>query len=165
MANKLTTIQYIFSFIFLIFFQIIIAPRIYIGSAYVDMAVVLTVWVALVQGPRSGIFFGFVAGLLTGTLKPMELGWLSLLLSITGFLVGNIKEKLVMDPLPVRILTLLVVAFAYGLLFLFFTGFELFLKNPSFVFLSTFYAALYTTIIGAIVFCFIKYRYVLRKLF
>jgi rod shape-determining protein MreD len=129
------------------------------------MAVVLTVWVALVRGSRTGMVFGFVAGLLTGVLKPMELGWICLLLSATGYLIGNIKEKLVMDPLPVRILTLLIVAFAYNVLFLFFTSFELFFRNASSAFLSTFYTALYTTIVGAMVFYFIKYRYVMRNLF
>lgn len=165
MVNKLTTIQYIFSFIFIIFFQMIIAPRIYIGNAYVDIAVILTVWVALTKGPHTGMFFGLGAGLLTGLLKPVDLGWISLLLSAIGFLVGIVKDKLVMDPLPVRILTLLIVAFVYNIIFLFFTGFEMFLKNPFFIFSSTFFAALYTSIVGAIVYCFLRYRYVLRNLF
>ncbi|OQX92973.1 MAG: hypothetical protein B6D58_00330 [candidate division Zixibacteria bacterium 4484_95] len=165
MVNKMTTIQYIFGFIFIVFFQMIITPRICIGNAYVDMAVILTVWVALVKGSHTGMFFGLGAGLLTGVLKPIELGWISFLLSATGFLVGNIKDKLIMEPLPVRILTLLIVALIYNIVFIFFTGFEMFFRNPSFIFSSAFLTAAYTTLVGAIVFCFLRYRYVLRNLF
>ena len=148
-----------------VFFQIICAPRLAINGVRADMGMVLVVWVALETGRREGTLFGFFVGLALGVLSPAQLGWSALLLGVIGYIIGSIKARLVIDPIPVRLALLLCAAFIYNILFLFFTGFELYLINPSYSFATNALAAVLTTVLAAVTYYFIRYRYLLRKLF
>jgi rod shape-determining protein MreD len=164
MVNKGALIKYIFGMLFIVFYQIVVAPRASILGAHTDMALILTVWVALDFGPREGILFGFTAGLLTGLLIPMELGWAALLLSIIGYIIGNIKNKLVIEPMIIKMLILLFALLAYNILYIFFTRFDLIILNIEFVLSNTIISTLNSTLIGIIIFLIIRYRYILRNL-
>ena len=164
MVNKNALIKYIFGALFVVFYQMIVAPRTSILNAQADMALILTVWVALDVGPREGVIFGFVVGLLTGFLIPMELGWVALLLSVIGYLTGNVKNRIVIESLPIRIIILLVAVLAYNMMHIFFTRFELLILNIDFVLINTIISTLNSIIIGIILFTIIRYRYILRNL-
>jgi len=164
MASKKDIIKLILGALFVVSYQIIIAPRISLLGAQSDMALILTVWMALTYGSNAGIYFGLTAGVLTGLLTPMELGWAGLLLSFIGYFTGNLKTKFVMEPIFSRILVLLTAALVYNFLYIFFTRFELLILNFSNVLLVTFKSTLNCTLVGIIVFIVIRYRFILRKL-
>jgi rod shape-determining protein MreD len=162
--NKNLLIKFIIGVLFVIFYQIIIAPRTSILGAYADTALILTVWVALDLGAKNGIIFGFAAGSLIGLLTPIELGWSALLLSLIAYLTGSVKHKLVVEPMPAKILVLLVALLLYNMAYIFFTRFELFLINFEFVLTSVAYSTINSLIVGIILFIMLRYRYLLRNL-
>ena len=163
--NKISAIKYIIIALFVVFYQVIIMPRTTIGSIQADMALILTVWIALNEGAKEGLYFGLVMGLLMGVFNPMDLGWQSLLLSIIGFSLGKISHKLAIEPMPMKISLLFGAAIIFNFLYIFFTSFQLILLNPSYVVTGALFSALYSTAIGVIIFSAIRYRYVLRYLF
>jgi rod shape-determining protein MreD len=165
MANKIISAEYIFSALFVLFFQIIIASRISIGGVTADMAIIITVWFAFVKTPRIALIYGFVLGFLAGMISPIDMGWAAMLLALTGFMLANLKEKIVMEALPIRITTLFVIAFFYQLVFLGLSRFDMIASDPSFLLLNSLFSTIYTTIIGTMIYLFIEYRYILRNMF
>lgn len=164
-VNKISAGKYLIIALFIIFFQIIIMPRTAIGNIQADMALIVTVWIALNSGFKAGLYFGLVAGILIGVFGPMELGWYSLLLSFIGFTLGKISNKLAIEPIPMKIALLFAAAIAFNLLYSFFASFQLLLSNPLHVIIGALLAALYSAAIGIIIFNLIRFRYVLRFLF
>jgi rod shape-determining protein MreD len=164
-VNKLLLSRYIIGALIVIFYQIIIAPRIQISGVHADIALILTVWIGLNHGPKPGLYFGFAAGFLIGMLNPVDLGWACLLLSAAGYITGIVMNKLAIEPIPVKLLVLLIAALAYNFLYLLFTKFGLVLNNFPFVIINTIFSAIYTTVVGAMVFYMVRYRYILRNLF
>jgi hypothetical protein len=165
MANKLTISKYIIGAIIVLFYQVIIAPRIRIGGIEADMAVIITLWIAMSHGSRYGLYFGFAVGFRTGVFDPMDIGWSCLFLSGIGYTAGLIKNKLVIEPIPMKLLVLACATLIYNLLFTVFTKFGLLLTSFSYVLYYVLLSTLYTTVIGGLIFYAIGYRYTLRKLF
>jgi len=164
MMSNNSMIKYILGALFVAFYQIIIAPRTSLMGTQSDMALILTVWTALAYGSTAGIYFGLTAGILIGLLTPMELGWVGLLLSFIGYITGNLKTKLVIEPMPSKILTLLAASLVYNFLYIFFTRFELIILNLSNVLSVTLKSALNNALVGIVIFLIIRYRFILRKL-
>jgi len=165
MTDKLVLGKYIAGAIVVIFYQAIIAPRTRILGVEADMAVILTIWIALNHGLQTGVYFGFIMGFLTGVFNPLNLGWSCLLLSSCGLITGIIKNKLVVDPIPVRLLILLLVAFVYDFVYIFCTQMDLALGNITYTLSSSFFTALYSALVGALIYYIIKHKSVLRNLF
>ncbi|MCP4580232.1 MAG: rod shape-determining protein MreD [candidate division Zixibacteria bacterium] len=163
--NKIQALKFIFSALFVVFYDVIIVSRLSIAGVQADMAIVITVWIALNLGPKAGTLFGFSIGILTGVLTPSDLGWAALILSLIGYSAGSLKNKLAIEPVSVQLVILLAASFIFNLLFIFTTSFGLILSNPSYVLTYTLYSALYSTFIGVFVFYLIRYRYILRNLF
>jgi rod shape-determining protein MreD len=164
MVNKLDLSRYIIGGLLLVFYHIIIGPRISIAGYQADLTIIFTIWIALIHGVRSGLYFGFAAGILIGVMNPPELGWSCLLLALAGYVSGTVGQKLEIDPLPMKALVLLIAAFCFNLLFIIFTKFELVFLNLPFVLTNTLFSAIYTTLLGAALFYLIRYRYVIKDL-
>lgn len=163
MVNKNLITKYIVGSIFVVSYQIIIAPRTSILNTYADLAMILTVWIALAHGSNKGILFGFISGTLTGILIPLELGWSTLILSFIGYFTGIMKNKLVIDPMPSKVLVLIAAALAYNILIVFFTRFELFLIDISYVLSHILFSTINSVGVGIIIFIIFRYRYLLRN--
>jgi len=151
--------------VFVVFYHIIIAPRLTVAGVQANMAVVLSVWIALNRGSKAGTIFGFAAGLLIGFFTPADLGWAALILALIGYGAGSLKSKLVIEPISIQLLILLAAAIIFNILFILTTRFGLFIANPSYVLIDTTYSSLYSAVIGAVIFYIIKFRYILRNLF
>ncbi len=164
MANSLLLSRYIIGLIIIVLYQVVVAHRISISGFEADLALIFTIWVALVHGHKPGAYFGFIAGILIGVLNPLELGWAALLLTILGYTAGTISNKLEIDPMPIKGLILFISALAFNLFMLLFTKFELILVNPNFVFAHSLFPALYSAILGLVVFYLIRYRFVIKDL-
>ena len=165
MGNKLLISRYIIGLVLVVFYQIIIAPRVSLFGYQADLAIIFTVWIGLIHGPKSGAYFGFLAGFAVSVLTPSELGWTGLLLLLVGYIVGTVGNKLEIDPIPIKGLILLISAFAFNVFQLLFTKFELVLLNPVFVLYSTLFPAILSALAGVIIFYIIRYRFVIKDLF
>jgi len=164
MMNKNLIIKLVFGAFFVLFYQIVIAPRTSFADTHADMALILTVWIAMVCDLKTGVIFGFAVGLFTGALTPIDLGWASLLLAIIAYLVGIIKIKIVIEPMPNKITVLICSILIYNFFYQLFSNFGLFIINFSYMITSILYASINSTIVGIIIFVIIRYRYILRNL-
>ena len=165
MASRMISAEYTFAAIFIIVFHIIIASRIAIGGITADLSLILTVWIALEKPPRTSLIFGFITGILIGVLSPSDIGWAALLLALTGYFLSNLKYKIVMEALPIRIGSLFVIAFTYQFIFLSLSRFAMLSSDPSYLLINSLFSAIYTTIIGTMIYLFIEYRHILRNIF
>lgn len=64
------------------------------GGGRPDLVIVLVVCVALVDGPNTGVAFGFAAGLALDLLSQHPLGVLALVLAVVGYVVGSGRDRL-----------------------------------------------------------------------
>lgn len=64
------------------------------GGGRPDLVIVLVVCVALVDGPNTGVVFGFTAGLALDLLSQHPLGVLALVLAVFGYVVGSGRDRL-----------------------------------------------------------------------
>ncbi len=165
MVSKIVNFEYAFAIIFVLFFQIIVAPRITIAGATVDMALIISLWIALVKQPRTAMLFGFACGAFVGIVTPSDFGWAALLLAFFGLGLSALKEKFVMEAMPLRFLTLLIVTFIYTLLFMALSRFAMLGGDFGYIFSHTLITTLYTTAVGIITFLFIQHRYIIRNMF
>lgn len=165
MAGKFINIQIVSGIIVALAFNIIIMPRTVILGAAADMALVVTIWIALTSTPRAAIVFGFVMGLLTGFARPTELGWSSMLLALVGYGISALKDRLAMESMWLRIAGLFAAALVYRFLFFALARYGLLEDGAKFVMMNTLLSAVYTTILGVVVFGFIKHRRMVRDLF
>jgi cell shape-determining protein MreD len=165
MENESSITDYIFAAIFVMFYQVVLAFRIGFGGAQADVAAIITIWLALTRGPHVALIFGLVIGFLVGLLTPMELGWSSLLLVFAGYFTGILRSKFAIEPMPSRILTLVIVMFVYNLLYYFFVHFELLLFNFGFALTNIVSSTINSVFVGIILFIILRYRFILRKLF
>ena len=163
--NKVLALKYIFAAVFIVFYHIIIAPRLTIAGVQSNMAIVLSVWIGLNQGSKAGTLFGFAVGSMMRFFTPADLGWAALILALIGYGAGGLKNKLVIESISIQLLILLAAAIIFNILFILTTRFGLFIANPSYALFETAYSALYSAFIGTIIFYIIRYRYILRNLF
>lgn len=164
MANKLLLSRYIIGLILIVFYQIIIAQRIALFGFHADLAIIFTVWIGLIHGPKPAAYFGFVAGILIGVINPLELGWAALFLIIVGYVNGTISNKLEIEPTPIKALILFISALFFNLLMFLFTQFELVIINPMYILVNTLVPAIYSALLGMLIFYIIRYRFVVKDL-
>jgi hypothetical protein len=129
------------------------------------MALIISLWIALVKPPRTALLFGFACGAFVGIISPSDFGWAALLLAFFGLGLATLKEKLVMESMPLRFLTLLIVSFIYNLLFLSFSRFAMLGGDFGYIFLHALFSTFYTTAVGILTYMFIQYRYIIRNMF
>jgi len=165
MVNRFINIEYLFSILFILFYQIVIMPRTTILGVVPNIALIIAVWIALVKTPRRSLFFGFFAGFSIGLLTPADLGWEALLLGLIGMGLSVLKDKIVLEAFPIRILTLFIISMLYQLIFLILSRYDMVSGNFPQILLNTFLTTAYTTMIGTLIYGFIKNRYILRNLF
>jgi len=165
MENKKFRIKFATGLLFVLFFHIVLAPRIGFGGSYPEIAAIMTIWMALTYNPSTGVFFGLLSGLLVGLLTPYNLGWSAMILIFIGYVTGVLKNKLVIEPLPGRIVALAVALFVYHTLFYLITYYGMAYLNFGFIVSSILISTLNSAIVGAIIFIIIWYRYIVRNLF
>ncbi len=83
----------------LIFFQSLLSGAVTIMGVKFDLAIVILVYIALTHGPKYGVIFGFLIGLLLDVFTPQTLGWGALVKCLIGFTVGSFKDNLYLESL------------------------------------------------------------------
>lgn len=83
-------------------YQINLRERIELFGGAPDLNIILLVFLSLSYGRRVAVIFGFLSGLFLDALTPHFLGATSLLGSVTGYLLGSLKAKLLIENSWVR---------------------------------------------------------------
>ena len=100
--------------------QVGLAPYIAIGGVVPNILLLVVVTLALVEGPTAGATAGFAAGLMFDLLGYGPVGPMALVLTITGYMAGQLHENMFAEgwllPLTVLGIASLSSALAYGVL-------------------------------------------------
>jgi rod shape-determining protein MreD len=88
---------YLVTWLFVIFIQMVVSPRITIGGIYPDVVIAAAVLMGLRKGWKRGLWFGFAFGITADLVDPQNYGWTTLLVSFSGYLAGIVREKIFLD--------------------------------------------------------------------
>jgi rod shape-determining protein MreD len=157
-------LYFFLSWFSIIFCQYVLSPRLAIGGVYPDILLAITAFIGLRRGWRMGLWFGFANGLTIGLLDPGDLGWITLLISLTGFGAGMIREKIYVENSFYQTVMVLAVVFVYQILFNFICWPGLFLSNLRGSLTDSLLIAAYSAVIGGLGLLVLKQRYRLREL-
>ena len=117
-----------------------------------DFIVIFIVSVAIRFGPATGCFWGFLAGFTQDVYAPLEwLGANSISMTIVGFAVGQLEERLLTVNLPAKVGVLGLAFLVNDVFYFLITGLE---KDvvANLLVTRTVPECIYTLVIGAIVF-------------
>lgn len=78
-------------------YQINLRERIELLGGSPDLRIVFLVFLSLSRGRVLALIYGFVGGLFLDALAPHTLGATALLGSVTGYLLGSVKAKLLIE--------------------------------------------------------------------
>lgn len=152
--NNLNWLKILVLFIASFALQVSVASWISIFGATPDLVIIFVVATAIKFGPAAGCFWGFLAGFAQDVYAPLEwLGANSISMTVIGFLVGQVEEKLLTLNKPAKVAVLGLAFFVCDMIYYGITGLSqeiitnLFLTQtlPEFV---------YTVFIGGILFYF-----------
>ncbi len=90
------------------------APEVAIGLAVPVLPVIVIVRLALTGGELPGNLYGLWGGLLMDAFSLESFGSNMLVGSLLGYMVGAVRNRIVLDSLSARIATMLVAALAYS---------------------------------------------------
>lgn len=152
------------SWFFVIFCQVVISPRLAINEVYPDILLVITAFIGLRKGWRMGLWFGFATGLTIDLLGPLNLGRITLLVALTGFGAGIIREKFYVENSLYQTIMVLALVFVYQVLFRFVCWPGLFLDNLLGSLTDSFLIAVYSALIGNIGLLLLRQRSRLKGL-
>lgn len=97
--------------------QVMIAPHIPIFGVTPNLLLLVVITLAFVEGAPAGAAAGFAAGLLMDLLSTGPIGAWALVMSVTGYLSGSLKQNLFAEgwlaPVTVGVIAALVADFAY----------------------------------------------------
>lgn len=150
--------------VFVVFCQIVLVPRLEVSRIYPDILLVVVTLLGLKQGWRIGLWFGFAVGTTIALLDPLNFGWVVLLISLAGFLAGIIKEKIFVESGPYQIGVLLVLIFVYQLLFRLISWPKYLFDNILDSLLEALLISIYSALVGSVGLWLVKQRVHLRKL-
>ncbi len=155
---------YFVAWFFIVFCQVVISPRIAIGDIYPDFVLATVVLIGLKQGWKRGLWFGFVFGLTMDLMNPQNYGWTTLLVSLSGYFAGYIREKIFLDNILYQSLTVLAFALVYQLLFQLINWPFYFIGNFGLLLLDSIFISLYTAALGLFALFALGQRSRLREL-
>ncbi|MEA5074922.1 MAG: rod shape-determining protein MreD [Coriobacteriia bacterium] len=97
--------------------QVMIAPHISVFGVTPNLLLLVVITLAFVEGSSAGATAGFIAGLLMDLLSAGPIGAWALVMTVTGYLSGSLRQNLFAEgwlaPVTVGIIAALVADFAY----------------------------------------------------
>ncbi len=148
----------------IIFCQLVISPRLAIGGICPDILLAITAFIGLRKGWRMGLWFGFATGLTIGLLDPGNLGWVTLLVSLSGLAAGILREKIYVENSLYQTVIVLAIIFVYQILFRFVSWPGYFLDNLLGPLFNSFLIAVYSALIGGLGLLLLRQRHRLKEL-
>jgi len=157
-------LYYFAAWFFLIFCQVVVAPRIGIGDIYPDIVMAAVVLIGLKQGWKRGLWFGFALGLTIDFLNPQNYGWTTILISFSGYYAGYIKDKIFLDNIFYQSLAVSAFVFLYQIIFQLINWPSYLVNNFVPSILQALFSSIYTFLISAIALFILSHRSRLKEL-
>jgi rod shape-determining protein MreD len=155
---------YFMAWVFIIFCQVVVSPRIAFGDIYPDIVMAATVLIGLMQGWKRGLWFGFAFGLTMDLINPQNYGWTTVLVSFSGYYAGYIREKIFLDNILYQSLAVLAFVFIYQMLYQIINWPFYLFNNFVNSLISSLFISIYSSAIGLLALFLLKQRSRLREL-
>ena len=115
-----------------------------------DLGMLILLYIANSSGSSESVWYGFMIGFLQDVYTPEYLGFNTFTMSIIGYLLGFVNERVTMEKIPVRIVVTLFACILHDLLFVsLYTHLDLSLAFNLYVF-TGFLGAVYTTVLSVL---------------
>ncbi|MCQ2096661.1 MAG: rod shape-determining protein MreD [Fibrobacter sp.] len=150
--NNLNGLKILILFLLAFGLQVSVASWLSIFGISPDLVIIFVVTVSIKFGPAAGCFWGFMAGFTQDVYQPIEwLGANTIALTILGFVVGQLEEKLLTLNTPAKVGVLALGFFVTDMIYYGITGLSRDIITNLFLTKSVPECA-YTLFIGSIVF-------------
>ncbi|SHL39540.1 rod shape-determining protein MreD [Fibrobacter sp. UWEL] len=150
--NNSSWLKILFLFIASFALQVSVASWISIFGATPDFVIIFVVATAIKRGPAAGCFWGFLAGFSQDIYAPVEwLGANAISMTVIGFLVGQVEEKLLTLNKPAKVAVLGFAFFVCDMIYYGVTGLSQDIITNLFL-TQTLPEFIYTVFIGGIIF-------------
>lgn len=152
--SNLNWLKILILFIAAFALQVSVASWVSIFGACPDLVVIFVVATAIKFGPAAGCLWGFLAGFSKDVYAPVEwLGANAISLTVIGFLVGQVEEKLLTLNKPTKIAVLALAFFICDMIYYWITGLSREIITNLFL-TKTLPECVYTVFVGGILFYF-----------
>lgn len=152
-------LNYFFAWIAVTFVQVVIVPRLAIVGIFPDILIAVVVMLALKYGRFAGMWFGFAFAISIDLLDPMKLGWMTLLVSVLGYVAGVVRDTLYFENPWFESTMIFLATLIYHLLYRFLPGPQFFLDNLPRMLVESTAIAVYTVTVAGLGIWFIRQRF------
>ena len=150
--NNLNGLKILFLFLIAFALQVSVASWLSIFDISPDLVIIFVVAVAIKFGPAAGCFWGFMAGFTQDVYQPVEwLGANAIAMTVVGFLVGQLEEKLLTLNTPAKVGVLALAFYVCDMIYYGVTGLSREIITNLFLTKSV-PAGIYTLFIGSLLF-------------
>ena len=150
--------------LFVVIFLSLLSEPLQVANVKLDLPLFLVIYVGLTRGTREGVAHGFLIGLLVDVLNPSFLGLNTLIKTMLGYLAGNFKDNLFLEPIHFKgLIIFLALIFNDLVYYLIWSGFDPTVVLRT-IFFSSILSGIYTSGVGMLLF-FISRRFKLRIAF
>lgn len=144
------------------FCQVVIVPRLAVLGVFPDIMLAAVVLIGLRKGRLAGLWFGFALAISVDLLDPQKLGWMTLLVSLTGYVAGVIRETLYIENPWFEVTMVFLATFLYQIFYRMLPEPQFFMGNLFMMLADSFFIAIYTFAMAGIGIWLIRQKYRLR---
>ncbi len=155
---------YFLSWFILVFGHVVISPRLAIGPIYPDVMLASTILIGIVKGWNKGLWFGFAIGLSIDLIDPQNYGWTTMLVSLSGYFAGMVREKIFIDHIVYQSSIVFGITLCYHLLYRLINWPLYFIDNLLQAISNSVFISLYTFVISLLALFIISQRSRLKDL-
>jgi len=155
---------YFFTWVLVTFLQVVVAPRLAIMGIYPDILTAFIVIIALKQGRITALWLAFALALSIDLLDPSKLGWMTLLLSLIGYLMGVIRDTLYFENPWFEATMILLATFIFQIVYRFFPAPQFFMSSMLKMISESAFIAIYTVAVAGLIIWIIRQGFQLREM-
>jgi rod shape-determining protein MreD len=157
-------LYYFFAWATITFVQVVIVPRLSVLGIYPDLLTAAVIIIALTYGRIAGVWFGFAFAISIDLLDPMKMGWMTLLISLMGYLAGLIRDTIYIENPWFESTMIFLFTFLYQMLYRLLPAPQFFFENLLRMSIESFFIALYTVAVAGLVVWLMRQRHNIQGL-
>jgi rod shape-determining protein MreD len=145
------------------FTQIVLVPRLEVLGIYPDILTAVVVLLALRHGRLTAVWLAFALAVSVDLMDPQKLGWMTLLVSITAYCVGIVRDTIYIENPWFEATMVLLATFLYQLAYRFFPEPQFFLDNFPKMLAVSVSIAIYTVAVAGLGVWILRQRFNVRE--
>ncbi len=159
----MSVLYYFVAWVAITFTQVVIVPRLAVLGIFPDILTAVVVLIALRHGRTMAVWMGFALALSIDLLDPQKLGWMTLLISLTGYGVGVVRDTIYIENPWFEATMILLATFLYQIAYRFFPEPQFFMDNLPRMVAASFFIAIYTVAVAGLVVWIMRQRFNMRE--